>query len=56
MLQTVDKLRWRQYRFFNTPPSPTARFCLRSFPCRAYNRIIPLPLGLSVIQVNMGKM
>jgi hypothetical protein len=50
MQQIVDKLRSRQYKFFNAPPSPDARFSAQS-KVRAYNRVIPLPLGLSNIQV-----
>lgn len=52
MLQTVEHLRRRKYKFFNAPPSPTARFHDKAQSrVRAYNRIIPLPLGLANIQV-----
>lgn len=51
LLQTVDQLRWRQYKFFNAPPSPRAKF-VSQHVVRAYNRVIPLPLGLANIQVS----
>lgn len=50
MLQSVERLRSRQYKFFSAPPSPAARFVTKS-QVRAYNRVVPLPLGLADIQV-----
>jgi hypothetical protein len=52
MQQVVEKLRCKQYKFFDAPPSPDARFVTQS-KVRAYNRVIPLPLGLSNIQVGV---
>jgi hypothetical protein len=52
MLQVVDGLAAdRQYRQFRAPPSPRAVFIVHPLPVRAYNRVIPLPLGLANIKV-----
>ena len=53
MLRTVERLRARQYKFFGAPPSPDAVFRTPG-GVRAYNRIIPLPRGLDIIEVCLG--